>query len=424
MGKTFYLEGFGCSMNRADSERLVGFLESKGFMRVPTTANAQFILINTCAVKEQTELKMLRRAGELSELAKSQSARLVVCGCLPKINPEALSKAAPLAIQAGPHLEEVAVALGISPPKHPLAISAVPFNPFVSIIPIAEGCVGECTYCSVRAARGQLKSFSEEILLKKFKQAACQGGEIWLTAQDTGCYGLDSGSSLPALLKKLLASSSKKFRVRVGMMNPQHLFSFLDDYLALFEDRRLYRFFHVPIQSGSDKILGAMKRPYKSALARTVCKKIRREFPLATISTDWIVGFPGETDSDFQKTAELLKAIQPDISNISRFGARPNTEAERMPGQLHGHVKKARSRTLTELQAGVSLERNRLFLGLEGEIFVSEEGPRGNFVGRNQCYKPVVVDENLLGQFANVRLEQAFKTYLKGKLCKSPGNDF
>ncbi len=416
MDKTFYLEGFGCSMNSADSERLVGFLESNGFRRLSDPGRAQFILINTCAVKEQTELKMLRRARELSKIAKSQSARFVVCGCLPKINPEALSKTVPLAIQAGPHLEEIAFAIGISPPKHPLKISPVPFNPLVSIIPVAEGCVGECTYCAVRAARGQLKSFSEKVLLKKFKQAARQGTEIWITAQDTGCYGLDIGSSLPALLKKLLASSAKKFRVRLGMMNPRHLASFFDEYLALFEDQRLYRFFHVPIQSGSDKILGAMKRPYKSAVAKTLCKKIRAEFPLATISTDWIVGFPGETESDFGKTAELLREIKPDISNISRFGARPNTEAEQMPVQLHGRAKKARSRALTKLQSRVSLERNRLFLGLEQEIFVSEEGSKGNFVGRNQSYKPVVIEENLLGRFVNVRVEQAFQTYLKGRI--------
>ncbi|MDP6671351.1 MAG: tRNA (N(6)-L-threonylcarbamoyladenosine(37)-C(2))-methylthiotransferase [archaeon] len=416
MNKTFYLEGFGCSMNSADGERIVGFLESNGFKRIADPAKAQFILLNSCAVKVRTERKMLRRARELSKLANSKRAQLVVCGCLPKINPTALSNAAPLAILAGPGLEDVAEAIGISPPKDLHTVSETPLNPFVSIIPIAKGCVGECTYCSVKAARGQLESFSEKILLKKFKQAAQQGKEIWITAQDTGCYGLDTGSSLPALLKKLLASSRKKFRVRVGMMNPQHIASFFDDYISLFEDQRMYRFFHVPIQSGSDKILGAMKRPYKSAVAKKVCKKIRAKFPLATISTDWIVGFPGETESDFGKTVELLKEIRPDISNVSRFGARPKTIAKEMSGQVHGGVKKARSSALTDVQAGVSLARNRLFLGAEQEIFVSDKSHRGHFVGRNQSYKHVAIDENLLGQFVNVEIEQAFRTYLKGRI--------
>tara|TARA_B100002003_G_C13908657_1_gene442310 strand:- start:117 stop:722 length:606 start_codon:yes stop_codon:yes gene_type:complete len=200
------------------------------------------------------------------------------------------------------------------------------------------------------------------------------------------------------------------------MMNPQHIASFFDDYISLFEDKRLYRFFHVPIQSGSDKILREMKRPYKSAVAKRVCKKIRAEFPLATISTDWIVGFPGETESDFGKTVDLLKEIRPDISNVSRFGVRPNTPAEKMSGQIHGGVRKARSSALTDVQARVSLERNRLFLGTTQEIFVSEKSHRGNFVGRNQSYKHVAIDENLIGQFVNVRIEQAFKTYLKGRI--------
>ena len=339
-----------------------------------------------------------------------------MCGCLSKISPERLKEVQGNALVTGPSLQELAKLLSMQAPASRFDVEEVPFNKFVSIIPIAKGCVGKCSYCAVKAARGDLKSFKPAKIEKKFRQAAAKNHEIWITAQDTGCYGVDIGESLVSLLKRLLGSTEDKCRIRVGMMNPNNLKWFVDDYLSLFVDERLYRFFHVPIQSGSNSVLGAMNRKYTAGEAISLCGKIRRAFPLASIATDLIVGFPGESESDFKKTLGLVNAIQPDVINISRFGARPNTAAALLSSQLHGREKKARSRELTLLHLKISLARNSLFFGREEEIFVSEIGQSGNFIGRNKFYKPIVVNKDVRGQFVKVKAGQAFPTYLVGAL--------
>jgi MiaB-like tRNA modifying enzyme len=417
--KTFYLESYGCSMNAADSERIAWFLESRGLKQVSRPEKAVFLLLNSCAVKEPTEAKMLRRALSLGKIAEKNGARLVVCGCLPKINPSALQPVSGNVVQAGVSLEEVAVALNVAPPTGDAEIKEKPSNPFVSIIPIARGCLGKCSYCAVKSARGCLRSYSEGHVTERFGGAVRQPREVWLTAQDTGCYGLDIGSDLPSLLKRML-KSRKRFRIRIGMMNPEHLLLFYDDFIGLFEDERLYQFFHIPIQSGSNRILSAMNRNYSAGQAKRLCRRIRADLPLASIATDIIVGFPGETNSDFRRTVELVEAVQPDVLNISRFGARPNTPAASMNGQLHGRVKKERSRLLSALHKRIALKRNRLFLGREEEIFVSERSPKKNFVGRNSSYKAVVVEKDRRGSFAHALIEGAFPTHLKGKLLHGP----
>jgi len=414
MQKTFYLESYGCSSNSADAGAIAGMLCSHGFQQVDVSEKAEFILLNSCAVKKPTEHKMLRKLRALSMLAEKSGARLLLCGCMPKISPEAAKAVSHKIVLAGPGPEAVAASLGLPHQLHN-DIAPKPHSEFVSIIKVAEGCTGKCSYCAVKNARGELSSFSLSSIESQFKASVARAKEVWLTAQDTGCYGLDAGSSLPKLLKRLL-KSRKKFRVRVGMMNPQHLARFVDEYLPLFEDPRLYRFFHIPIQSGSDSVLKAMNRPYTAVQATKLCRRIRRAFPLASIATDIIVGFPGETKQGFRKTLDMVRKVEPDVLNISRFGIRPNTSAAGLPGQLHGRVKKERSRALTVLHKKTALERNRLFLGLEQEIIVSKPGPKGNFVGRNNSYKPVVVEKNALGKFALASIEHAFPTYLKGRI--------
>ncbi len=198
------------------------------------------------------------------------------------------------------------------------------------------------------------------------------------------------------------------------MINPGHLKEFLPEYLTLFEDKRLFRFFHLPVQSGSDKILEKMNRPYTGNDFLEIAGGIRKAFPDASIATDVIVGFPGETQSDFEQTVSLLERAKPDVVNISRFGARPNTLALKMPGQLHGRVKKERSRILTKLCAELSLGRNQPFVGREFEIILDEKGKGKTFVGRSPGYKPVVVKKGRLGDLVNVRVEKVFQTYLAG----------
>lgn len=408
-----FVRGFGCSLNKSDTEQIKGFLGQNKIQLVNRPEKADCIIINTCAVKEQTETKMLKAIKELNSIAERNGAKLIVAGCLPAINPNAVKAISPAIIQIGPSLYKLASILNLPEKEFSPAIEEIKENPFISIIPIARGCIGNCSYCCVKNARGDLRSYSIDELNAKFKKAIKGTKEIWLTAQDCGCYGFDKKTNLPALLKAVLQNKGD-FRIRIGMINPAHLPSFLNQYLALFSDKRLYRFFHIPLQSGSNAVLHSMLRPYKKEDFLSIVKKIRRRFPDATIATDVIAGFPGETEQQFQETVSVLRKTKPDIVNISRFGARPNTAAALMQGRLHGRELKRRSRILTALCKKIALHQNKRFVGKKMRVLVTEKGSKGSFVGRAQNYKPVAIKENFLGKFVNVRINKAFPTYLSG----------
>ncbi|MBN1941530.1 MAG: tRNA (N(6)-L-threonylcarbamoyladenosine(37)-C(2))-methylthiotransferase [Candidatus Diapherotrites archaeon] len=415
MQKLFFIEGYGCSLNHADTEQLTAFLESRNFKISKKPENANFVVINTCAVKEQTENRMLKRIRELWGIAQKNNSKLIVFGCLPKINPEKVSQISSQIIQIGPSLKELSQFLELGSTEFSPSLEQKKSNGFVSIIPIARGCLGNCSFCATRFARGALKSYPIKEICEKIDLEK-KPVEFWLTAQDTACYGIDIGTSLPALLKEIF-KSRKKFRVRIGMMNPHYAAKIMPRLLPLFSDKRLYRFFHIPVQSGSDKILEKMNRHYKRSQYLKLVRKIRSKLPDATISTDVIVGFPGETEKDFEQTLSLVKAVKPDIINISRFGARPKTKAAAMKGQLHGRVKKKRSRILTELQKKISIENKEKLVGSVQELFVSEKGPKGNFVGRSVSYKPVVIENDFLGEFVKVKITRAFPNFLVADLA-------
>ncbi len=408
-----FVSGYGCSLNKSDTEQIRGFLAVHGFQLAGNPNKADLIVINTCAVKEQTEAKMLKAIKQLNSIAERNGSKLVVAGCLPAINPDAVKAISAKIIQIGPSLSQLACFLNLPEKEFSPLLEEIKENPLISIIPIARGCIGNCSYCCVKNARGSLRSYSIKELNEKFKKAIKETKEIWLTAQDCGCYGFDQNTNLPALLKSLLQNKGD-FRIRVGMINPAHLHSFLNQYLALFSDERLYRFFHIPLQSGSNAVLHSMLRPYKKEAFLSLVKKIRQHFPDATIATDVIAGFPGETEQQFQETVSVLKKAHPDIVNISRFGARPNTTAALMPGRLHGRELKKRSRILTALCREIALKRNKRFVGKKMRILVTEKGSKGSFVGRAQNYKPVAIKENRLGEFVSVRINKAFSTYLSG----------
>ncbi|MFH1224485.1 MAG: tRNA (N(6)-L-threonylcarbamoyladenosine(37)-C(2))-methylthiotransferase [Candidatus Diapherotrites archaeon] len=423
----FYLEGYGCSLNRADTEAISGFLRAHGFSRCKKPASADFIIMNTCAVKEPTEYRMLNRIGKLWALRPS-GASLIVFGCLPKISPKKVSEISSEIVLLGTDLGKLAEFMCLPPEHFSPAVPQERDNKFISILPISRGCLGSCTYCATKNARGKLRSYSPEELNAAFRAALSSGAkEIWLTAQDTGCYGADlrcaggkprrhgaadRSASLPELLE-LLLSNEGDYRVRIGMMNPNHLKAFFGRYVKLLKNKKMYRFIHIPLQSGSERILRLMKRPYTARAFLALAKRLRRELPDVTISTDIIVGFPTETDSDFRKTVSLLKKFTPDIVNISRFGARPDTEAAEMKGQLRGSAKKARSRELSALCREFSLARNRRMLGKTCAVLVCEKGSKGGLIGRTENYKPALLNGNFLGKYVKMRITAAYGTYLE-----------
>ena len=408
-----YIEWYGCALNRADTEKLRHAFSEAGYKIVTAPEKADFCIINTCAVKTPTEEKIISRLKKLSSLAEKSHFKLVVIGCLVNINRERLAELFPQALLFGVDSSALADYFNIKLDYSPKA-KALPYNNCISIIPIARGCLNRCTYCCVWIARGTLKSYPIEEINDAFKQAIKRSKEIWLTATDTGCYGFDLKTDLSELLAKLLENSGK-YRIRIGMMNPQHARRFFDKLLDVMQDDRVYKFFHLPVQSGSDSVLKAMARGYAVSDFVELVNKARKRFPNATIATDVIVGFPTETQQDFEKTLALMKLIKPDIVNVSRFGARPGSAAANMK-QLHGRQIKARSRVFSKLCREIALENNKKLIGKRFKVLVSEHGSKGNFVARTNAYKPVVIEEDLFCKFANVEIIDAKPTHLMGKV--------
>jgi MiaB/RimO family radical SAM methylthiotransferase len=218
------------------------------------------------------------------------------------------------------------------------------------------------------------------------------------------------------LLKALLENQGE-YRIRLGMMNPDHLKSFREELAETFQDERLYKFLHLPLQSGSDRVLKKMKRKYSVKEFREEVRWLRKRIEGLTLATDVIAGFPGESEKDFLETMAVLKEVEPDVVNISRFGKRPGTLAEKMV-DLPLETKKERSQALTRLCAGLAAEKNAALKGKKLKVLVAEKGRKGNFQGRSDSYKPVIVKENLLGEFAWVKVTQAFPTYVEARLEK------
>ncbi len=412
--KKVYIETYGCAFNKSDSEILLGFLKQHNFSPAPLK-KAHYIIINSCAVKEPTEKRMLWRIKQLYEAAKANKQKLIVYGCLPKINANAIGEISQDIIQIGPNLQEIADYFRLPPEQNELGIPEQRNNKFISIIPICKGCLQNCAYCCTKFARGALKSQGIGAINARFRSAIKHTKEIWLTAQDTAAYGADIKTDLAELLKTLLRND-ETYRIRIGMMNPQHLIKIYDDFIAQFANPHIYKFLHIPLQSGSDRILKLMGRGYSANDFVKLAKKLKKKFPELALSTDIIVGFPSESEGDFRKTIEIVQKIRPDIVNISKFGARPGTRAKEMKQQVPSAIIKQRSALLSGICRKIALEKNEEMIGRKVRVLVSEKGSKSGFIGRTENYKPVLLHKNLLGEFAKAKITGAKLNYLPCKL--------
>jgi MiaB/RimO family radical SAM methylthiotransferase len=213
--------------------------------------------------------------------------------------------------------------------------------------------------------------------------------EVWLTSTDSGCYGRDIGSSLAEMLEACCGVDGD-FKVRLGMLNPQYMPDMTDEIAGVYaRNEKLFRFLHMPVQSGSERVLRKMKRGHTAGVFAGAVRALRERMPDFTISTDIIVGFPGETEDDFEQTLDLLRRTEPDVVNISRYSARPGTEAAKLK-KVSSQVAKSRSERATKAAREIAKKRNSLWQGWQGEIIVDELGGRVA-QGRNHAYKSVVL---------------------------------
>jgi len=423
-----FLKSFGCSTNLADGEVMAGCLADAGFKLVDSVADAEVVIYNTCAVKGPTENRMI-------DLLKKvpRGKKLLVVGCLPLINFDRLRREVRFDGVAGPALgekivdivnavlrgEKVLALENAEKAKPSLSLPRIRVNPVVGIIPISYGCLGSCAYCCVVFARGRLRSYSVKEIVERVKADLAEGvREFWLTSQDTACYGRDIGTNLAELIMAVCAVEGD-FKIRVGMMTPNRALDILEGLIEAYKDGKVFKFVHLPVQSGDDIILERMRRFYTVADFKKIVDAFRGAFPKITIATDVICGFPGEDEKAFEKTLRLIEEVKPDIVNTSKFFARPRTPAANMPDLVQLPEIKRRSAALSSLAYKIAMERNREWIGWEGEVLIDEAGKvAGSWMGRNFAYKPIVVKigENLLGKVVRVKIYDASATHLVGAL--------
>ncbi len=350
-----YFETYGCAANQAD-ELVMRSILKQDLEFSEKIENSDILIILTCGVKGSTENKILARIQEIKN--KFPKKKVIIAGCLTKILSTKLQKMFPYYSLIGPDqindileiVKKVANEEKVIELKSKKKLKCVLPKVVKEVQPIviASGCLNACAYCATKIAKGMLKSYPINCIKDAVEYAVKHGAKkILLTATDTGVYGKDIGTNLAKLLKELVTIPGD-FKIRVGMMNPQHIKPFLNEVIEVYKNPKIIKFIHIPVQAGSNKVLKDMKRGYTVEEFKKIIMKFRKEIPNIKISTDIICGFPTETEEDFEKTVKLVKEIKPEVVNISKFYPRPNTPAKEMK-QLPTKTIKERSRKLSEI---------------------------------------------------------------------------
>lgn len=401
-------------MNQGESRELTEVLQSLGHLEVSTLDEADIAFINTCIVIEPTELKIMRRLRQINQMGKG----LIIAGCIPAVQHDLL-------------YEEFPSALIIEPQRYPTFAEMVrkrfdersgdrtsPSTSLTGILPVAQGCLGNCTYCLTKKARGDLSSYDETSLMDRAKVLVENGAmEIYITAQDSGCYGFEKGTNIAELLDKVVAIPGD-FMVRVGMMNPDSLESILDQTVRAWTSPKVYKFLHLPVQSGSERVLRSMGRAYGLSSFMSEVKAFRQVHGRMALSTDIITGFPGETEEDHRSSIELIKQVRPSIVNVTRFSPRPGTPAAHAKDQVPSRIAKDRSREMTKLRFQIADEYYSEFEGEGMRALVTEKGKGDTMIARTNEYAPLVLQAKgaSLGRWLEVEVIRHASTHLIGKI--------
>ena len=419
-----YIESYGCSASQNEAEIMAGLLQQAGFEIIRNEEYAGLIIVVTCYVKTPTEQRILYRLNEIKK--KYPDKRLIVAGCMPEGLYYKLLEIVPDASMVSTHhVTKIVQAvkktlkgkrveyLGKSE-EVKLCLPKIRKNSLIGIVPISEGCNSYCNYCCVRFAKGKLFSYPKEKILEEVSNSVKNGcKEVWITSQDNASYGLDeNGAKLPELVNEITKIPGN-FWVRIGMMNPKNVLTILPQLIPAYKNSKIYKFLHLPVQSGDNEVLKNMNREYKVEDFEKIVKNFRENFRIQ-LWTDIIVGFPGETEEQFKNTIDLIKRIRPDWVNISKFGARPNTPASKMK-QLDTKILNKRSLILSELVRKVSLEENEKWVGWKGRILISKRGNKPEqWFGRNFAYKPVLLSnkDKILGKVIEAKVSRARFSHL------------
>ena len=435
-------------MNERDSEAVAALLRDKGYSIVSDESYADIILLNTCSVREQAEQKAIGKAGYITA-RKRRNPNLVVgiMGCMAQNKGDALVDKLPdLDLIVGTqkfhrvpdHLDHVIASLNGLGPKPETIVDIeeekdsqntirshqADQNQVSAFVSIMQGCNMKCSYCIVPKTRGSERARPMNEIVDEIKELADKGTkEVTLLGQIVNQYAVrefpfvDKKSPFVQLLEKVNAIDGIE---RIRFTSP-HPVGFKDDLIECYDRLpKLCEYLHFPMQSGSNQILKAMRRPYSIEKFCEIIQKLRAIKPDIYISTDIIVGFPGETEADFEATRSVFESLQFDMAYIFKYSVRPDTSAEPLGDPISKELKESRNQTLLNILSASSLSRNQSLVGTKQEVLLESPAKRGEgvFVGRTRGYRKVIVPANdrLMGELVTVKITEATTSTLTGEL--------
>ena len=442
--KKVYIEVMGCQMNKSDAERMYGMLEFLDYYQTDNPKEADLLIINTCSVRQLSEDKAYSAIGVWGKWKKNKpDLKIVFAGCVAQQAGENILKRAPyvdlvLGTQRVYELPELIKRIEagerlVSVDEIPYEESDIKINRVKSVnawIPIMEGCNNFCTYCIVPYTRGRERSRKSELIISEVKKALNEGfKEITLLGQNVDSYkGENEGENLSWLLRQI-NSLEGKFRIRFVTSYPTDITEELID--TVIELDKVCEYFHIPMQSGDDYTLKKMNRRYDYATYKKICDNIRSRIPDVTITSDFIAGFPGETEEQFENTLKAMIELELDYSNTAAYSPREKTVAAKWVDlYLPEDVKTERLARLNEHNRKCCLKSNQKYVGREMEVLiekfegVNESGvnDRGENIitGRTRNNKIVHIpyDKDITGEFVNVKITSARTWYLRGEMIK------
>ena len=388
MTRTYEVRTYGCQMNVHDSERLSGLLEDAGYLRVDQGERADVVVFNTCAVRENADNKLYGNLGHLSSVkAANPGMQIAVGGCLAQKDRSTITEKAPYVdVVFGTHnigslpvllerariAREAQVEIVESLEVFPSTLPTRRESPYAAWVSVSVGCNNTCTFCIVPALRGKEKDRRPGEILAEIEALVADGvSEITLLGQNVNAYGVEFGDR-EAFSKLLRACGEIEGLERVRFTSP-HPAEFTDDVIeAMAETPNVMPSLHMPLQSGSDAILKAMRRSYRSTKYLGIIERVRAAMPDAAITTDIIVGFPGETEQDFQATLDVVRASRFSSAFTFQYSKRPGTPAADLPDQIEPAVVSDRYMRLVDLVNEIAYEENQKQVGRVVDLMVAE----------------------------------------------------
>ena len=431
--KKIYVRTFGCSHNASDSEYMVGILAKEGYEIVDNLEDSDLTIINSCTVKSPSQAAFIN----LALKSKQKNKHVVVGGCVPQAerNLKGLENCSIVGVSQIDKIDYIVkqtfegntVRLLENKTLPSLLLPKIRRNKYIEIIPISQGCLGSCTYCKTKQARGKLISYPTKQIVEACKRAwENNAKELWITSEDTGVYGRDIGTNLPNLMVEILKYVPKDVMIRIGMANPPYILENVNQMIKILNHPNVYSFIHIPVQSGSNAVLDKMLREYTIEEFNYLCDKFLDGVPNITIATDIICGFPTEKRENFQETLNLVEKYKFPVINISQFYPRPGTVAAKWK-KIDTKEVHYRSKALDELFNSYSNYKH--LLNTEQRVWVHDTNEEAKnkkenmMVAHNKSYVKVLIpkDEELFGKELLVKIKEVSKWHCVGEIIdKNP----